>query len=533
MLKETTMGNQTKKPEFPYFYGNEADSYSFFIVPRILFKAKTFMNVSAEAKLLYSMLVDRMKLSAANDWRDEEGRVYIYFPRSTVMNQLGCGAQKATRLMEELDDRRGVGLITRVRQGLGKPDRIYVRKCILPEMELREHSSEYGEDEEHCGSADEEDDWSDSGTDEASPPDLDLPKSPVLQAGFPQASLPDLELPVAIAETENSSGRNEEKNTHTDNTDTEDACTDDRCTETEKERTNENGPMILLRECGSQDMSGISSACPEKAERDLQMGEILLSKYGKMDSQVFETTEPSLSRGENILSGGLKNDSPDGLKIPTNNTEKRKTERSDTDRIISGLSADLPGNSIKGEKSAFRKRENDRWDGQDRISEYLDFRAYFEDRCLPDYLHRENPGDEEIIDEIIGIVIETCCSRKPIIRVGGEDKPAEIVRSRLMKIDSSHIQYVLDRLKATTTDIRNIRQYLLTMLYNAPGTIGSYYAAMANHDMHAEAVEKESMSGQRGNTVEDGGSSGTVYEDEDFDEDIYSYDLYEENPGAG
>ena len=504
MLKETTIGNQTKKPEFPYFYGNEADSYSFFIVPRILFKAKPFMNVSAEAKLLYSMLVDRMKLSAANDWRDEEGRVYIYFPRSTVMNQLGCGAQKATRLMEELDDRRGVGLITRVRQGLGKPDRIYVRKCILPEMELREHSSEYGDDEEYCGSADEEDDWSDSETAEASPPDLDLPQetaeasppdldlpqSPVLQAGFPQASPHDLDLPVAIAETENSSGRNEEKNTHTDNTDTEDACTDDRCIETEKERTNENGPMILLRECGSQDMSGISSACPEKAERDLQMGEILLSKYGKMDSQVFETTEPSLSRGENILSGEMKNDSPDGLKIPTNNTEKRKTERSNTDRIISDLSADLPGNSIKGEKSAFWKRENDRWDGQDRISEYLDFRAYFEDRCLPDYLHRENPGDEEIIDEIIGIVIETCCSRKPIIRVGGEDKPAEIVRSRLMKIDSSHIQYVLDRFRATTTDIRNIRQYLLTMLYNAPGTIGSYYAAMANHDMHAEAVEK-------------------------------------------
>ena len=102
-----------------------------------------------------------------------------------------------------------------------------------------------------------------------------------------------------------------------------------------------------------------------------------------------------------------------------------------------------------------------------------------------------------------------------------------------MKIDSSHIQYVLDRLKATTTNIRNIRQYLLTMLYNAPGTIGSYYAAMANHDMHAEAVEKESMSGQRGNTVEDDASSGTVYKDEDFDEDIYSFDLYEENTGAG
>ena len=78
-------------------------------------------------------------------------------------------------------------------------------------MELRDHSSEYGEDEEHCGSADEEDDWSDSGTDEASPPDLDLPQSPVLHVGFHQASPPDLDLPVAIAETENRSGRNEEK----------------------------------------------------------------------------------------------------------------------------------------------------------------------------------------------------------------------------------------------------------------------------------------------------------------------------------
>ena len=119
-------------------------------------------------------------------------------------------------------------------------------------------------------------------------------------------------------------------------------------------------------------MSGISSACPEEAERDLQMGEICISECGKMDSQVFETSEPSLSRGENILSGGMKNDSPDGLKIPTNNTEKRKTERSNTDRIISDLSANLSGNRIKGEKSAFLKRENDGCDGQDRINEYLD-----------------------------------------------------------------------------------------------------------------------------------------------------------------
>ena len=333
MLKETTMGNQTKKPEFPYFYGNEADSYSFFIVPRILFKAKPFMNVSAEAKLLYSMLVDRMKLSAANDWRDEEGRVYIYFPRSTVMNQLGCGAQKATRLMEELDDRRGVGLITRVRQGermRSTVDPRMKRTTGLTRRRMRQARLTWT-----C-----------------------LSLQCFMWGSTRQARLTWICL-WRLRRRKTGPAGTKKKNTHTDNTDTEDACTDDRCTETEKERTNETGPMMLLRECGGQDMSGISSACPEEAERDLQMGEICISECGKMDSQVFETSEPSLSRGENILSGGMKNDSPDGLKIPTNNTEKRKTERSNTDRIISDLSADLPGNSIKGEERMI--------DGMDRI----------------------------------------------------------------------------------------------------------------------------------------------------------------------
>lgn len=97
---------------------------------------------------------------------------------------------------------------------------------------------------------------------------------------------------------------------------------------------------------------------------------------------------------------------------------------------------------------------------------------------------KNNPALHETIDGIMDILAETCCSRKPLIRIGGEDKPGQIVRSRLMKLDSSHIQYVLDSMNDNTTQIRNIRQYLLTSLYNAPVTIESYYRAQANYEMY-------------------------------------------------
>jgi transposase len=92
--------------------------------------------------------------------------------------------------------------------------------------------------------------------------------------------------------------------------------------------------------------------------------------------------------------------------------------------------------------------------------------------------------DAERLDEIVDIMIETVCSRKKQIRISGEDMPAEAVKSRLLKLNDSHIEYVLEALDQNTTKIRNIRSYLLTTLFEAPTTINSYYAARVSHDLY-------------------------------------------------
>ena len=122
---------------FPFHYGQEAESYSFYRIPKILFKAKSFDRLSTDAKLFYGILLDRMQLSIRNGWVDDEGKVYIYFRKQKVMEELDCCQKKAGQLMAELDDKNGIGLITRIHQGLGKPDRIYVHRCTLPQMEIR------------------------------------------------------------------------------------------------------------------------------------------------------------------------------------------------------------------------------------------------------------------------------------------------------------------------------------------------------------------------------------------------------------
>ena len=101
-----------------------------------------------------------------------------------------------------------------------------------------------------------------------------------------------------------------------------------------------------------------------------------------------------------------------------------------------------------------------------------------------DLLLQEKPYDQDRLDEIVELLVETVCSGRKQIRVGGSDFPAEVVKSRLLKLDAEHIRFVFDCLEQNTTKVRNIRQYLLTTLYNAPATIGNYYSALVNHDMY-------------------------------------------------
>lgn len=116
-----------------YFYGNEAEQYSFYRIPKTLFTDKRYKSVSVEAKVLYGLLLDRMSLSTRNEWFDSDRKVYIYFTLEDALSLMGCGKDKAVKLFKELDIVSGIGLIERKKQGQGRPTRIYVKNFIIPD----------------------------------------------------------------------------------------------------------------------------------------------------------------------------------------------------------------------------------------------------------------------------------------------------------------------------------------------------------------------------------------------------------------
>lgn len=118
------------KLEFDYFNGMEAEQYSFYRIPKMLFTEECFRQLSCEAKVLYGLLLDRMGLSVKNQWMDEKNRVYIIFTVEDIVELLNCGKQKAIRCLAELDTEKGIGLVEKKRLGLGKPNVIYVKNFI-------------------------------------------------------------------------------------------------------------------------------------------------------------------------------------------------------------------------------------------------------------------------------------------------------------------------------------------------------------------------------------------------------------------
>ena len=111
-----------------YFYGAESEEFIYFKIPRLLITDPKFKHVSTDAKLLYGMLLDRMGLSAKNNWYDDCGRVYIYYTVDEICEDMCCGRDKAMKLLAELDKKKGIGLVERVKQGQGRPTKLYVKR---------------------------------------------------------------------------------------------------------------------------------------------------------------------------------------------------------------------------------------------------------------------------------------------------------------------------------------------------------------------------------------------------------------------
>ena len=170
-------------------------------------------------------------------------------------------------------------------------------------------------------------------------------------------------------------------------------------------------------------------------------------------------------------------DSPDTEKPAELNIEKSKTQKSNTQ----GSSTDsIPFRETAAARPPERK-------GRDAMSveEMQSYRDLVLENIEYDHLCREFATYREDLDEIVELIVETVCARRKTTRIAGADFPHEVVRSRFLKLDSSHIEFVMECLHNNTTEVRNMKQYLLTVLFNAPTTMNNHYTAQVNHDMHA------------------------------------------------
>ena len=312
------------KIKLSYFYGREADQYSFYKIPKLLFTEEYIKKISVEAKGRYGLMLDRMSLSVKNEWLDTEGRAYIYYSLDDIMEALGCSNKKAITIMKELDSDAGIGLIEKKRQGQGKPTMIYVKQFMLSEAQNVQKCKNYTSGEKM--------------------------------------------------------GISEVKNLH-----------------------------IL------------------KCKNDM-------------------------SRSEKNTHLVVK-------KLHTNKTNINNTEFNNTksNLIISGN--DEIGLDVK--EYAELIRENIDIDG----------------------LLEKYPYDQNLINGIYDMVLETVLCRNETILIASNEYPAELVKSRFMKLTDSNIEYALNCMRTNTTKVRNIKKYLMATLFNAPSTMSGYYQSEANHDM--------------------------------------------------
>ena len=124
--------------------------------------------------------------------------------------------------------------------------------------------------------------------------------------------------------------------------------------------------------------------------------------------------------------------------------------------------------------------------GTDKMQAREVYRELILDNIDYDILKEDASVDKDRLDEIAELIVDTVCSARKTIRIAGDDYPAEVVKSRFLKLDSSHVQYVMDCMRDNTTYVRNIKKYLLAALYNAPSTINSYYSSLVQHDMYGD-----------------------------------------------
>ena len=199
---------------------------------------------------------------------------------------------------------------------------------------------------------------------------------------------------------------------------------------------------------------------------------------------IYEQPQPDMSQPDMSQPDTASPDTenPDMVKPDTEKPAELNIEKSNTEKSITyGSSTDsIPFRETAAARPPERK-------GRDAmsVSEMESYRDLILENIEYDHLCREFTTYREDLDEIVELMVETVCAKRKTTRIAGSDFPHEVVRSRFLKLDSSHIEFVMECLRNNTTEIRNMKQYLLAVLFNAPTTISNHYTAQVNHDMYA------------------------------------------------
>ena len=176
--------------------------------------------------------------------------------------------------------------------------------------------------------------------------------------------------------------------------------------------------------------------------------------------------------------GKPEQENPAQLNIDISSNYKSKTDLSITEPS-NPIRSNPPTPTGDGERTRSRI-------GTDGMGARETYREIVLENIDYDILIQDPKMDREQLDEIAELIVDTVCSARKTIRIAGDDFPAEVVKSRFLKLDSSHVQYVMDCMRDNTTYVRNIKKYLLAALYNAPSTINSYYSSLVQHDMYGD-----------------------------------------------
>ena len=404
---------------FDYYRGVEAEQYSFYRIPKMLFTDTIFQDLSCEAKVLYGLMLDRMSLSLKNHWMDEEERVYIIFTVNNICDLMNCGTQKAVRLLKELDVKTGIGLIEKKRLGLGKPNVIYVKNFMIKDEEGEKQQTE--QRQSRIVEIEE----------------LQDKRQKFLNDENHNSGMMKMEN-QAVSETQlkNSENHNSERKNSENPLDYESKC----------QEFGKNQEKII------EQKDSIASGAQFKNSENQN------SRVVKITNQEFSKSQ--FKNDENHNSEVVKNNILEFSKSQSNKTNINKT---DNNQSILSKNVDLSEDEMD-KINHCRKI----------VKEQISYTAFEQNK-----FYRIELVDElvELMTEIFMMPDEA------FERVNGTEKSIAVIKSRFCKINQLHIEYVLDSMQKNQTNIGNIKAYLLTALYNSTITMDSYYQARVNYDL--------------------------------------------------